>query len=66
MFNLERKYDELISLYNDIKEHVRRTDKRQYERWKAGGFCVDDDIMSMYPSLGQVVERLTADEGEGD
>lgn len=31
---------------------------RTFTRWKAGGFLVDDDIVSMYPDLGRVIESL--------
>lgn len=51
-------YDELIVTYNEIKKEVRRRDPREYERWKAGGFLIDGDIISMYPDLGAVVAKL--------
>lgn len=63
---LQRKYDSFISLYEELKENVRKADKNLYERWKAGGFLVDNDIMSMYPTLGEAVERLTDEEDEDD
>jgi len=61
---MQEKFDHMIELYNELKEEIRRKDKYLYEQWKAGGFIVDDDIMSMYPSLPKVIERLTNEEEE--
>lgn len=55
--------DNFFRLYDQLKEHVRRSDKNLYERWKAGGFIVDTDIMSMYPNLSEVLDEIApADE----
>lgn len=51
MNELEQQIDELYCLYNDIKNEIRRKDKYLYERWKAGGFLIDEDIISGYPNL---------------
>lgn len=53
---LADKIDEFLCLYNEIKDEIRQKDKWFYERWKAGGFLVDEDIISMYPHIGQFVE----------
>ena len=66
MDSLSKMYDDLMSIYHDIKREVRRRDKHLYERWKAGGFLVDDDILSMYPDLGKVVEQLGDEDDEDD
>lgn len=58
-----------MDLYNELKQEVRRKAPYLYERWKAGGFLVDADIMSMYPHLGRVVDELVGpedDETEND
>jgi hypothetical protein len=55
---LRQDFDELMRLYDSIKSRVRRQDPHLYERWKAGGFLVDNDIVSMYPSLEEVVDTL--------
>lgn len=60
---MNEQYEQMMELYNELKREVRRKDKNLYERWKAGGFLVDDDVLSMYPALGKVVEQLS-DEGE--
>ena len=59
---LREDLDELLSLYNQMKREIRRENPHLYERWKAGGFIVDSDIMSMYPNLEQVVEQLEPEE----
>lgn len=58
MNELEQQIDELYCLYGDIKNEIRRKDKRLYERWRSGGFLIDEDIMSMYPNLSQCLEKL--------
>lgn len=35
---------------------------RHMSIWKAGGFIIDEDIMSMYPNLGQVIETIPENE----
>lgn len=39
-----------------------------YERWKAGGFLVDTDIVSMYPNaeevIGELMDNIDEDEEE--
>lgn len=60
---LER-FQEMMGLYEELKHDIRHADRGLYERWKAGGFLVDPDIVSMYPDMGKVVEILA--EGEED
>lgn len=54
--------DELMGLMESIKRAVRMHDRHLYERWKAGGFLVDPDIVSMYPNLNEVVDSLVGEE----
>ena len=56
--DLQSRYKELMDLYMDIKRDIKCANTRLFERWKAGGFCIDPDIMSMYPDLGKVIEKL--------
>lgn len=58
--------DVLMRAYNEIKENIRQTDSRLYQQWKAGGFLVDTDIVSMYPNISEVVESLTESEEEDE
>lgn len=62
MSELEQQIDELYCLYGDIKNEVRRLDKYLFERWKAGGFLIDEDIISGYPNLSKCLEILQEDE----
>ena len=66
MDELRESYDQLMEAYNFIKTEVRRRDKHLYERWKAGGFLIDDDIISMFPALSKVMEFLEEDTEEED
>lgn len=63
---LQKLYEELMDRYQEIKREVRQRDPHLFERWKAGGFLVDEDIISSYPHLGTVVESLIEDTPEDD
>ncbi len=58
MDELQDMYEEMMELYNSLKREIRQKDKHMYEQWKAGGFLVDPDIVSMYPCLGIVLEDM--------
>lgn len=60
------RFQEMMGLYEELKRDIRRADPHLYERWKAGGFLVDSDIVSMYPHMGEVVESLGGDEDEDE
>lgn len=56
---IEESFNKLMEAYNEFKTMVRQEDKILYERWKAGGFLVDDDILSMYPNALEVFNILS-------
>lgn len=58
MDDLREMYEQMMSLYEDIKREVKSRDTQLYKRWEAGGFLVDDNVVSMYPSLGEVIESV--------
>ncbi len=60
--DLQDRVANLMDLYEDIKHDIKHNDRHLFERWKAGGFCIDSDIMSMYPNLEAVVEALEVEE----
>ena len=60
--SLTQKLGELNDLFQEIKDEVKERDKRLYEEWKAGGFIVDTNVMSMYPNIEDVVEQLGDEE----
>jgi len=62
--SLRAKMEMVLDGFADIKEAVRRKDSFLYERWKAGGFLVDGDILSMYPNLEEVVQEMESKEEE--
>lgn len=64
--NLIEKINELYCLYDEVKSEVRRLDSHLYERWAAGGFLIDTDIISMYPNLSEVANELEVNENEED
>lgn len=65
MSELTEAYEQLSEAFEAFRHLVRCADKHLYERWKAGGFIVSEDIMSMYPNVTEVYESLN-DEGEED
>lgn len=64
MGDLQKNIYELLDLYQDVKNEIRRTEPDFYELWKAGGFLIDPDIISMYPCLEKILDRLNGDEDE--
>lgn len=64
---LKQRMERLIELYHEVKQEIRLQDKHLYERWKAGGYLVDSDIISMYPSLESIFSTMEdADDDEED
>ncbi len=56
---LENAARALEEAYFDFKSLVKRKAPHiLFERWKAGGYLVDTDIMSMYPNAFEVAEKL--------
>lgn len=55
-------YEEMIVLYVNIKRAIQNNDPHLYERWKAGGFIIDPDIISMYPDMGKVIDSLEVED----
>lgn len=62
---LRNVFEELSEAYESFKREVKSASPRLYERWKAGGFLIDPDIVSMYPNAHEVFETLD-DEVEED
>lgn len=58
MNELNEAYEQLSEAFETFRQLVRRTDERIYERWKAGGFIVSEDIISMYPNITEVYDSL--------
>lgn len=56
---LEDAVRALEEAYFDFKSLVKRKAPRiLFERWKAGGYLVDTDILSMYPNAFEVAKDL--------
>lgn len=58
MNDLKNAYNRLCDAYDDFKHLVKQEDNHLFERWKAGGFLVDNDIISMYPNAEEVYQSL--------
>jgi len=55
---LKELNDEIQSKISDAEYIIRCENQSLYERWKAYGLIVNDDIVSMGPSLSGVIEEL--------
>jgi hypothetical protein len=66
MHDITREFlDDFMDRYNSIKRRAQTCGCPYiYERWKAGGFRVDPDIISMYPSLVEVMEDIGLEDEE--
>jgi hypothetical protein len=58
---LAQTINEFYCLFHEIKREVKQKNKVFYERWKAGGFLIDEDIVSMYPCLSDIIDLLDDD-----
>lgn len=56
--SLTKKLQEMLGLFEEIKSEVKDRDRGLYDRWAAGGFNINADIVSMYPNVEEVVEEL--------
>lgn len=55
--DLQELYEQLMDIYADLKRDVRIRNRHFYERWKAGGFRIDEDVLdAVYPNLGEMPE----------
>ena len=45
-------FNNFMSDYWSIKQFIKDYAPEEYERWKAGGHLVDNNVYSMYPSIG--------------
>lgn len=61
---IREKLDEFMGLFEELKSFVKSNNKILYERWKAGGFIVDSNILSMYPAIEKVVETIIENKEE--
>jgi len=50
--------DDLEKAFNEVKSSLRTANPTLYERWKAGGFLIDDDIVSMFPTISELREDI--------
>lgn len=62
------EYEELLEmvnefgdLYDRFKAFIKEYDSHEYERWKAGGFLVDQNIVSMYPNMLDILDTIADD-----
>jgi hypothetical protein len=60
-YDLQLSLEEINNGMEYIKRICKENDKNLYERWKAGGFIVDTNIVSMYPNVDEVVGSLIDD-----
>lgn len=64
--HIQDAFDQLIESFSTIKDYVRRTNPQLFERWKAGGYAISGDFVSMYPNIETVMELLGDDYDEDE
>lgn len=64
--DIKKQFEDMMDTYYQLKELIRRHDKHLYERWKAGGFIVDNDIISMYPNMENAIDSMATEENLED
>lgn len=50
--------NDLEKAFNEVKSSLKTANPKLYERWKAGGFLIDDDIVSMFPTISELREDI--------
>ncbi len=63
---LQVAFDKLAKAFGKFDELLRRKDKHEWERWKAGGKAVTSEFVSMYPSAEEIAENDEEDDDEDD
>jgi hypothetical protein len=54
----------LMEAFEEFDQNLRRHDRAEWERWKAGGKAVSDDFISMYPSAEGIINTISETEPE--
>ncbi len=54
--------DLFCDLYDRIKREIKQKEPQFYERWKAGGFLIDGDVVSTYPIITEILDELEDEE----
>lgn len=58
---ISEAYEQLMESFQTFQNLVRSNDRQLYEQWKAGGFMVSEDFVSMYPNATEVFEKLESE-----
>lgn len=61
---LDYALSELGTAFENFKRVLKRNDPSTYERWKAGGFLIDDNVVSMYPCARDCVPAPDEEDSE--
>jgi len=56
--SLFQQIDELLCKFYELRNNLRDYDKYLFEKWKAGGFDISGEFVSVYPSLPEIAEIL--------
>lgn len=55
---MKEEIEAFLESYEFLKKQIRSNDPQLFARWKAGGFLVDNDVVSMYPTLVSILETM--------
>lgn len=65
--NLKDAQNNLAEAFSEFEFALKQFDKREYDRWKAGGKQVSDEYISMYPTaLGMDLDSIEIDDDDDD
>lgn len=64
--SLQEALDQLSMAFGEFSSALKKADKKVYEQWKAGGYIVSDNVVSMYPSAQEAADQVGEDEEEDE
>jgi len=53
---LQSLFEDFLKDFRYFKDFIKASNRAAYENWKAGGFLVDNDVISMYNTIEQAFE----------
>ena len=59
--DVKQQMEQCLDFMLNFKRLVSEINPHLYERWKAGGFMVDSNIISHYPNVEEVYESIESD-----
>lgn len=58
---LKEWHEKMMDAFWEFDQLLRQMDRHLWERWKAGGKCVSEEFVSMYPNATEALECVEMD-----